>query len=151
MVRKPVIAIGADHGGFILKEEVKKYLKEKEYSIKDFGTNSIESCDYPLIGYKVAKAVSKKKARYGIAICKTGFGMAIIANKVKGVRSAVCDTPKEAESARRHNDCNVLSLASKRVKLEAAKKTINVFLKTGGESGRHLRRVKQIISLERKK
>lgn len=148
MAGRLTIAIGADHGGYILKEELKKYLAGKKYVVKDFGTNSIDSCDYPLVGYEVAKAVSRKKADFGIAICKTGFGMAIVANKVKGIRSAVCDSPDEAMSARLHNDCNVLSLAAKRVKLDAAEKIVDLFLSTGNEGGRHKKRVMEITEVE---
>jgi ribose 5-phosphate isomerase B len=148
MVRKQKIAIGADHGGFILKQKLMPYLCKKGYVIIDFGTNSGQSCDYPAIGYNVAKYVADKKADFGIAICKTGFGMAIVANKIKGIRSAVCDSAKEAESARQHNDCNVLSLAAKRVNFETAKKIVDIFLKTKLEGSRHRRRVRQIEVLE---
>jgi len=150
VARKITISMGADHGGFILKEELKKYLKEKGYRIKDVGTNSVESCDYPLFGYEAARAVSARRADRGIVICKTGFGMAIIANKVKGIRCAVCDSAPQAKSARRHNSCNVLALAAKRVKRAAAKKIVDAFLSEEADIGRHRRRVNQIINLERK-
>lgn len=143
------IALGADHGGFLLKERLKKHLLNKGYKVEDFGTDSLKSCDYPLIGYKLAESVSKGKSDYGVAICKTGFGMAIIANKLKNVRSAACDTPGQAKSARRHNDCNVLSIAAKRVNGAQAKKIVDVFLKTQAQGGRHRRRVRQIVRLER--
>jgi len=149
MAGKLNIALGADHGGYELKEGLKKFLLTNGYKVKDFGTNSTKSCDYPLLGHKAASYVSKGKADKGILICKTGFGMAIIANKSKGVRSAVCDTPLEAKSARQHNDCNVLSLSAKRVGLQKAKKIVNVFLNTTAEGGRHKRRVRQIERLER--
>lgn len=151
MAGKLNIALGADHGGFLLKEKLKKYLLNKGYKVEDFGTDSLKSCDYPLIGYKLAESVSKRRSDYGIAICKTGFGMAIIGNKLKNVRSAVCDTPRQAKSARQHNDCNVLSIATKRVSGPQAKKIVNVFLKTQAEGGRHRRRVRQIVRLERVK
>lgn len=149
MAGKLKIALGADHGGYELKEGLKRFLLKKRYEVKDFGTNSTRPCDYPLLGHKAAAYISRKKADKGIVICKTGFGMAIIANKSKGVRSAVCDTPLEAKSARQHNDCNVLSLSAKRVGLEKAKKIVEVFLNTASESGRHRRRVRQIEKLER--
>lgn len=151
MVRKLKIALGADHGGFLLKEKLKKYLLYKGYRVRDIGTDRRASCDYPPIGYEIAKSVSKKESNFGIAVCKTGFGMAIIANKIKGVRSAVCDTPSEARSARQHNDCNVLSLAAKRVDFASAKRIVDAFLKTCAEGGRHRRRVKQINKLEKRK
>ena len=90
------VAIGADHGGFKLKEMLKKHLANKGYKITDYGTGSEDSCDYPLIGYEVAKGVSKGKFEKGILVCKTGIGMAIIANKLKNVRSAVCNTASQA-------------------------------------------------------
>lgn len=151
MAGEITIALGADHGGFILKEEIKRYLEGKQYKIKDFGTNSIEPCDYPQFGYKAAKAVASGKADYGIVICKTGFGMAIIANKVKGIRSAVCDTVDETKSACQHNACNVLSLAAKRITCESAKEIVQAFLTTAPEGDRHQRRVKQIMGLEKKR
>jgi len=151
MAKKLKIAIGADHGGYFLKERLKEHLADKDYKVKDFGTESHDPCDYPLIGYEIARHVSKKKSDYGIAICKTGFGMAIIANKLKNVRSAVCDTPDEAKSAREHNDCNVLAIAANRVDLASARKIIDVFLNTPAEGGRHRRRVKQIKRLERRR
>lgn len=150
MVRRIIIALGTDHGGFVLKKKLKGYLEKKGYKVIDFGTNLSKSCDYPLIGYKLAESVSKGKSDIGIAICKTGFGMAIIANKLKGVRSAVCDTPREAKSARQHNDCNVVSLAAKRINFNTAKKIVDVFLSTPSEGGRHRRRVRQIIKLEKR-
>jgi len=149
MASNLTIALAADHGGFILKEEIKKYLGENNHKVKDFGTNSVESCDYPQYGAKAAENVGNGGSDFGILICKTGFGMAIVANKVKGVRSAVCGTEEEAISSRRHNDCNVLSLAAKRVKLKEAKDIIDAFLKTDAEGGRHQRRVMQIKDMER--
>ncbi|NQT22122.1 MAG: ribose 5-phosphate isomerase B [Candidatus Omnitrophica bacterium] len=150
MAGKITIALGADHGGYTLKEGLKEYLLKKGYKVKDFGTYSLRPSDYPLFGHKAALYVSKKKAQRGIVICKTGFGMAIIANKLKGIRSAVCDTPMEAKSSRQHNDCNVLSLAAKRVGLKKAKKIADVFLHTKAEGGRHKRRVRQIVKLEKR-
>ena len=150
MVREKInIAVGSDHGGYLLKEKLKGYFLEKRYSVKDFGVNSPSPSDYPLVGYKVAKAVSAGKSNFGIAICKTGFGMAIIANKLKNVRSAVCDTPSEAKSARAHNDCNFLSLSAKRTAFKKAKKIVDMFLITKAEGGRHARRVGQIKRLEK--
>jgi ribose 5-phosphate isomerase B len=151
MARKIKVSIAADHGGFGLKEALKERLKKKGYDVTDFGTDSEEACDYPFLGYNAALAVSRKKADFGIVICKTGFGMAIIANKVKAVRSAVCDSVEEARSAREHNHCNVLSLAATRVTPSEAMKIAEVFLGTECEGGRHLRRVEQIINLEKKK
>ena len=150
MAKKVKIAMGADHGGYRLKEVLKGYLEKKGFIVLDFGTFTDEPCDYPLVGHKVAKAVATKKCRFGINICKSGFGMGIISNKVKSVRSAVCDSLSQAKSAREHNDCNVLSLSAMRTKLWKAKKICEVFLKTKSLGGRHKRRVKQINNLERK-
>ena len=103
------IAIAADHGGFSLKEKIKKSLKK--YSFIDTGTFSLDPCDYPLFGFEAAKMVSKKKATRGIVICKTGIGMCVVANKLPGVRAGVCLTKEDAKSGREHNDINVLVLA----------------------------------------
>jgi len=118
------IAIGSDHGGFRLKELLKKYLSGKGYSVKDFGTDTSDPCDYPLIGYKVARGVSQGKFTKGILVCKTGIGMAIIANKLAGVRSGVANTLRQAKTSRQHNDTNVLSLAAKYITFEAAKRSL---------------------------
>ncbi|MDD5618681.1 MAG: ribose 5-phosphate isomerase B [Candidatus Omnitrophica bacterium] len=142
------IAIGSDHGGFKLKEKVIKFLKSKKHKVKDFGTNSIQSCDYPLIAYGVANSVAKKKTQKGILICKTGIGNSITANKVKGIRAALCYNIKAAELSRRHNDSNVLVLGALFTNYSKAKKIIEVWLKTKFEGGRHMRRVKQIERIE---
>jgi len=144
------IAIGCDHGGFKLKERLKKYLLKKGYEAEDFGTHTAEPCDYPLVGYKVARAISKNKFKKAILICKTGIGMAIIANKLPNVRSGVCNTVGEARSSREHNDTNLLSLAAKYVNFDKAKKIVSVWLSTKALGGRHHRRVCQIKRLEKK-
>lgn len=145
------IIIGCDHGGFKLKESIKNYLLLKKYKVEDIGTYSSDPCDYPLIGYEVAKAVSMKKFKRGIVICKTGIGMAIIANKLPGVRSGVCANEKQAETSRLHNDTNVLALGAAFVSPGKAKKIVDIWLNTKALPGRHGRRVKQIKKLERKK
>jgi len=145
------IAIGCDHGGFRLKEFLKTRLGEKGYRVDDFGTGSDKPCDYPLIGYAVARAVSRGMCKKGILICKTGIGMAVIANKLRGVRSGVCNNLKQAKTSRLHNDTNVLSLAAKYVSRDKAKRIVNIWLKTPALKGRHARRVRQINKLERKK
>lgn len=138
------IAIGADHGGYRLKEKVAEYLKQKGYPVKDFGAFSEESCDYPLIGYKVSKVVGKKEFSRGILICKTGVGMSMVANRVKGVRAALCDRVDIARLSREHNDSNILVLSAKLVAFEKAKDILDVWLSTKALGGRHRRRVKQI-------
>jgi len=143
------ISIGSDHGGFQLKEKIVAFLRKKGFEILDFGTDSPESCDYPLIAYEVAKSVSKKKADKGILVCKTGIGNSIAANKVKGIRAALCYNIKAAELSRRHNDSNVLVLGALFADIAKAKDIINVWLKTKFEGGRHARRVKQIERIEK--
>lgn len=142
------IAIGADHGGFELKTRLVNFLKKEGYMVKDFGTFSGGSCDYPLIGYGVAKAVARKKFSRGIIICKTGIGMSIVANKIKGIRAALCDRVDIARSSRLHNDANVLVLAANIVDVYKAKKIVAVWLTTPSLGGRHRRRVKQIEKIE---
>ena len=144
------VAIGCDHGGFQLKEALKEHLSKKGYEVKDFGTYSDEPSDYPMIGYKVSESVSKGKFKKGILVCKSGIGMAIIANKLFNVRSGVCNTVRQARSSRQHNDTNVLSLASEYIDLTKAKKIVNVWLKTSTLPGRHKRRVNQIKRLEKR-
>lgn len=143
------IAIGADHGGYRLKETLVRFLEKRGHAVKDFGTFSEESCDYPPIGYKAARAVASKKFARGIVICKTGIGMSIVANKVKGVRAALCDTVDIARSSRLHNDANVLVLAANIVRDSDAKKIVNAWLSSPSLGGRHRRRVNQIKEMER--
>lgn len=135
------IAIGSDHGGYKLKEEIKKYLK---VSYKDFGCDSEESCDYPDYGFPVSKAVAKGEYDRGILVCKTGIGMSIVANKVKGIRAALCHTPEIAKKSREHNDANILVLAAELVDLAIAKKIIDIWLNTEFSGGRHKRRIDKI-------
>ena len=143
------IAIGADHGGYKLKERLVDFLRKKGHSVKDFGTFSEESCDYPFIGYKVSKAVGRKKFARGILICKTGIGMSIVANKVKGARAALCDRVDIARSSRQHNDTNVLILAAKIVPSNKAKQIVDVWLSTRAVGGRHGKRVNQIKKIDK--
>lgn len=140
------IAIGADHGGFRLKQRLIKFLKQEGYAVKDFGAFSEEPCDYPLIGYKVSKVVSQGKFPRGILICKTGLGMSMVANKVRGVRAALCDRIDIARSSRQHNDANVLVLAANLVSAAKAKEIVKIWLSTNALGGRHRRRVNQINS-----
>lgn len=135
------IAIGSDHGGYKLKIEIKKYLDKKGYIYKDFGCDSEESCDYPDYGFPVAKGVADKEYDRGILICKSGIGMSIVANKVKGVRAALCHTPDIAKKSREHNDANVLVLSSETMDFE---KIIDIWLKTEFTGGRHKRRIDKI-------
>jgi ribose 5-phosphate isomerase B len=138
------IALGADHRGFELKEKVKRYLTELGHQVTDFGTDSTESVDYPDFGFKVAESVARGDADFGITVCWTGNGMNIVANKVKGIRSALCLDDEMAMLARAHNDANVLALASNFVWEEMAKKILDVWLTTEFEGGRHARRLEKI-------
>ena len=144
------IAIGSDHGGYELKEQLIEYLKGEGYDVTDCGTHSKESCDYPLIGFEVAKAVSEGQSRRGILICKTGVGMAIIANKVNGIRAAACYDKDMAKSSREHNDCNVAVLAASYTDFKKSKDILDIWLNTEHIGDRHARRVCQIKEIESK-
>ena len=142
------ISIGSDHAGFKLKESIKNYLTGAGYDVKDFGTNSEESVDYPDYAKLVSKDVVKNNSR-GILVCGTGIGMSIAANKIKGIRAAVCRNEYDAEMSRRHNDANVLALGSRITPKAKAKRIVDVFLKTPFEEGRHVQRIKKIHDLEK--
>ena len=144
------IAIGSDHGGYELKTSIIKFLQNEKYDVKDMGTHSKDSCDYPMIGFEVARCVSDGKADRGILICKTGVGMAIIANKRHGIRAAACYDKEMAKSSREHNDCNIIVLAASYTKFGEAKEMLKLWLKTAAAGDRHARRVKQIKDIEAK-
>lgn len=143
------IAIGADHGGFLLKEHLKTYLQNKGYSVEDVGTFSKESVDYPLFAYKVATAVAQKKADVGIVIDGAGIGSAMTANKVKGVRAAACYDVSLAKNAREHNNANVLTLGAGITGPALAEQIVDAFLTHQCTVDRHLRRVAMINDLDR--
>lgn len=142
------IVIGSDHGGYELKNKIIKFLKAKSYKVEDMGTHSKESCDYPLIGFEVAKKVSDRKADLGVLICKTGIGMAIVANKVNGTRAAACYNKEMARSCKEHNDCNIIVLAAQYSDFRQAKGMVAAWLDAKFLGERHGRRVKQIRRLE---
>ncbi len=139
------IAIGSDHGGFALKEKVKTHLKEKGYSVEDFGCDSTASCDYPDFGRAAALAVAHGQCEKGIVICSTGIGISITANKVAGIRCALCTDPYMAKMTRLHNDANVLAMGAGVVGEGIAMEIVDVFLSTefSGEE-RHQRRINKI-------
>jgi ribose 5-phosphate isomerase B len=143
------ISIGRDHGGFVLKEKIVRFLKKKKINVTDFGTFSEDSMDYPDTAFKVAQSVANKKAGRGILVCKTGIGNSIVANKLKGVRAALCHNVESARLSRAHNDANILVMGSLFVNEKLAKKMCSVWLKTPFEGGRHLRRVKKIERIEK--
>lgn len=144
------IGIGSDHGGYELKNKLIEFLKEGKYDFKDYGTHSKDSCDYPLIGFEVAKAVSDGKLDRGVLICKTGVGMAIVANKLSGIRAAACYDKKMAKSSREHNDCNIMVLAADYTNVKQAKEMLSLWLSTEHTLERHARRVGQIKDFEEK-
>lgn len=144
-----MIVIGSDHGGYKLKEEVKKYFDEKEIKYVDKGTFSEESVDYPEIAKAVAKEVSEKRADTGILICRSGIGMSICANKFKGVRCAPCYEEQTAKFARMHNNANVLALGADYISTNDAICIVRQFLATEFEGGRHAARVDLINEIEK--
>lgn len=145
-----MIALGSDHGGFALKKEIMKHLDEKGIAYKDFGTYSQDSCDYPVYGEDVGKAVVSGECESGIVICGTGIGISIAANKVKGVRAALCHDCYSAEYTRRHNNANVLALGGRVIGDGHALKIVDIFLNTEFEGGRHAKRVELISQIEEK-
>ena len=142
------IALGADHAGFPLKEEIAKYLQTKDYEFKDFGVFSTESVDYPDQAALVAKAVASGEFDQGIIICGTGIGVSITANKVKGVRAALCQDVFSARMARAHNDCNVLTLGARVVGPGLALAVVEAYLEGEFQGGRHQQRVAKMMKLE---
>ncbi len=140
-----MIAIGSDHGGFELKKEVMAHLDARGLEYKDFGTYSDASCDYPVYGKAVAKAVASGECERGIIICGTGIGISIAANKVHGIRAALCGDCFSAEATRQHNDANVLALGARVVGPGLALKIVDTFLDTPFSNGeRHIRRIEMI-------
>ena len=138
------ISIGCDHGGYALKEHIKSYLEGKGYELLDCGTYSTESCDYPDFGRAAAQAVADGECERGIVICTTGIGISIAANKVRGVRCALCSEPLSAEMTRRHNDANMLAMGAGLTGKNMAERIVDVFLATEFEGGRHQRRVDRL-------
>jgi ribose 5-phosphate isomerase B len=145
-----IVAIGADHGGYALKEQIKTHLRELGYRFHDFGTFSESPVDYPDVAEAVATEVAKDKAWRGIIIDGAGIGSAIAANKIPGVRAANCHDPYTARNSREHNNANVLTLGSRNLGIDVVKEIVQVWLATGFGGGRHLRRVEKIGALEKK-
>ena len=143
-----MIAIASDHGGYQLKEHLKAYLAARGLTCQDFGTDSTDSCDYPLFGKAAAQAVADGRCETGIVICTTGIGISISANKVKGIRCALCGDVLSAEMTRRHNDANVLAMGAGVTGGNLAQRILDVFLSTQFEGGRHQRRVDKVMELE---
>lgn len=141
------IAIGSDHAGFRYKEKIKQYLGELGHDVRDFGTNSEEPVDYPLFIRPVALAVASGEAERGIVLGGSGNGEAMTANRVKGVRCALCWSLESARLARRHNDANMLSLGERLLTEELALEIVDVWLETPFEGGRHVRRI-QLLDID---
>ncbi len=142
------IAMGCDHGGFDLKEDIKAFLTEQGHEVEDFGCRGRESCDYPEFGEAAARAVAEGKCERGIVICTSGIGISISANKVRGVRCALCGDPWSAEMTRRHNDANMLALGAGVVGPLLARQIVTAFLGHDFEGGRHQRRVDKMMDIE---
>lgn len=143
-----MIAIGCDHGGYELKQKILAHLRQHGLEYRDFGCDSTASVDYPVYGKAVAHAVASGECEKGIVICSTGIGISIAANKVKGIRCALCSDPLSAEMTRRHNDANMLAMGAGMVGPNLAERIVEVFLNTDFEGGRHARRVGEITAME---
>jgi ribose 5-phosphate isomerase B len=142
------IALGADHAGFVLKEELRQVLEKKGHEVVDEGTHSAESCDYPDFAAAVACDVNAGRAERGILVCSTGVGMSIAANKFPGIRAALGSSADEVRLTRSHNDANVLTLGARYIDAPAAAELVDIFLETGFDGGRHARRLAKIGALE---
>ena len=142
------ISIACDHGAYELKERLKAHLTSQGHEVTDCGTNSTESCDYPDFGIAAAKLVVEGTCQRGVVLCTTGIGMSIAANKVRGVRCALCHEPLSAEMTRRHNDANVLAMGAGVTGGNLAERILDVFLSTEFEGGRHQRRIDKMMEAE---
>ena len=138
------ICIASDHAGYNLKETIKNHLINKYISIFDLGPRVKKSVDYPDFAKKLANRVKLNKSEIGILVCGSGTGMAISANKIKGIRAAVCYNPKSTRLSRQHNNANIIALGARLTKKSLSLKLVEIFLKTKFEGGRHLRRIKKI-------
>lgn len=138
------VGMAADHAGYALKEELKSLLEEEGYKVRDFGTFSDESMDYPDVAHPLAKAVADGEVDFGVAMCGSGNGISMTLNKHKGVRAALCWEPELARLAREHNDANVLSPPARFISTAMAKEILKAYLSASFEGGRHKRRVEKI-------
>lgn len=144
------VALGCDHGGYHLKNDIIKHLESKNIEVKDFGTYSTESCDYPDYALKVAEEVASKNYDFGILICGTGIGISIAANKVPGIRAALCSDTFSAYATREHNDANILALGARVVGPGLALDIVDTFLNAKFEGDRHINRINKISQIEKK-
>ena len=143
------IAIACDHGGYALKEEIKKYLDEKGIEYKDFGCDSEERTDYPIYGELAMKAIQRKECDKGILICGTGFGMSIVANKFKGIRCASCWNEEVAKLLKAHNDANVIALPGRFINISQAVVILRAWIASEFLGGRHTERLQMIKDIEK--
>lgn len=138
------IGVASDHAGYEIKEYVKTWLEEHKYSVKDFGTYSTDSCDYPDFGHPLAESVETGESEMGVAVCGSGEGISMTVNKHQGIRAALCWIPEIAHLARQHNDANILVLPGRFITKEEVDPILNEFFSTAFEGGRHLRRIQKI-------
>jgi ribose 5-phosphate isomerase B len=143
------IAMASDHAAYTLKEHLKAFLTKEGHEIIDFGTHSEESMDYPDTISQAARAVARKEAERGIVLCGSGIGASIVANKIHGIRAALCLDSYSAEYSRRHNDANVMVLGGRRTPPEEAENLVQIWLTTAFEGGRHIRRIEKIHLIEK--
>ncbi len=143
-----MIAIACDHAALEMKKKIEALLKERGLEYKDFGTYTTDSCHYPVFGARAARAVASGECDRGIVICGTGIGISLAANKVKGIRCALCSDPYSAKMTRAHNDANMLALGARVIGIEVAKMIVETFLDTPFEGGRHQTRVDLITAIE---
>lgn len=142
------IALGCDHGGYEHKEAIKEFLQEKGFTVTDFGITEIKSVDYPDIALPVAKSVAEGENQMGILVCGTGIGMSLAANKVKGIRAAVCSDHFSAKYTRLHNNSNILCLGGRVIGIGTALELVDLFVTTQFEGGRHQARIDKITNIE---
>ena len=145
------IGIGNDHAAVDMKNEISEYLKEKGYEVVNYGTDSTESCDYPVYGEKVGEAVAHGDVDLGILICGTGVGISLAANKVEGIRAVVCSEPYTAKLSRQHNNTNILAFGARVIGIETAKMIVDEWLNAEFEGGRHQKRGDMIMDIEKKR
>ncbi len=144
------IGIGCDHAAFAMKEEIREYLMAQGHEVRDYGTYSEARCDYPVYGERVALAVKSGEVERGVLICGTGVGISLAANKVKGIRAAVCSEPYTAQMAVRHNNAQIVAFGARVIGIDTAKMITDAFLSAEFEGGRHQRRVDLISAIEEK-
>ena len=142
------LAIGNDHAAYDMKLEIKSYLESKGHEVVDFGTHSTQSCNYPEFGEAVGRAVANGEVEGGVLICGTGIGISISANKVKGVRAAVCSEPVSAALTKKHNNANIIAFGARIVGIEMAKAIVDAWLDAEYEGGRHQTRIDMMMEIE---